>query len=81
MTTSNEERCYAPHCDSSILHAPDKCKFCAEYPDWQAMREVQRINFTGEYDVDKAPCPSVYFRTVDVRDAWPGNTPEGYSDL
>jgi hypothetical protein len=80
MTTS-EERCYAPHCDPSVLHAPGACEFCAEYPDWQHAREVQRINFTGEYDIDKAPCPSTYFRPVEVRDRWPGNRPEGFDGL
>lgn len=69
----------APHCDPSILHGPDSgCTFCNECPDWQALREMWQINFTGEYDTDKAPCPSVYFRSVSDRDAWPGNRPEGY---
>lgn len=68
----------APHCDPSILHAPTVCPVCDDYPEWQEYRDVARINFTGEYDIDKAPCPSVYFRAPDVRDAWPGNRPEGY---
>ena len=70
-----EERAYAPHCDPSILHEPGACDACDEYPDWQQMRTVQQINFTGQYDSDKAPCPSVYFREVGVRDRWGGNRP------
>lgn len=66
-------RAFAPHCDQSILHAPGKCQYCDEYPDWQEMREVQRINFTGENDADKAPCPSEAFRPAEVRDRWGGN--------
>jgi hypothetical protein len=78
-TKIEEERCYAPHCDSSILHAPNVCKYCDEYPDWQELRKTWRINFTNEYDTEKAPCPSTYFREVGNRDAWPGNTPEGWA--
>lgn len=62
-----------PHCDSSILHAPGKCWACDLYPEWQRHRETARINFTNEYDVDKAPCPSVYFRNPLIRDRWHGN--------
>lgn len=64
---------YAPHCDQSILHAPGACEYCDHYPEWQEMRERQRINFTNENDPDKAPCPSTYFRSAEVRDRWPGN--------
>lgn len=67
-----------PHCDPSILHAPGACEFCDKCPEWQAYRSLAMINFTGEYDTDKAPCPSVYFRSVSSRDAWPGNQPGGY---
>lgn len=69
----------APHCDPSILHAPGECQFCDLYPHWQALRELWCMNFTGQYDNDKAPCPSVYFREVGARDRWPGNTPEGWN--
>ena len=64
-----------PHCDQAILHAPGVCRICDLYPNWQHLRELWRINFTGEYDVAKAPCPSVYFREVGVRDRWGGNVP------
>lgn len=74
---ADHEQLTAPHCDSSILHAPGACEFCDLHPDWQAYRQLAQINFTGEYDIDKAPCPSVYFRAVHARDAWPGNRPDG----
>lgn len=64
-----------PHCDMSILHAPGVCQVCDMYPNWQRLRETWRINFTGEYDTEKAPCPSVYFREIGDRDAWGGNVP------
>lgn len=67
-----------PHCDQTILHAPGKCEFCDRRPDWQQIREAWRINFTGESDENKAPCPSEYFRSGELRDRWPGNRPEGY---
>lgn len=66
------------HCDQSILHAPGKCQYCDHYPEAQALREFWRINFTGEHNPDKAPCPSTYFRPDGIRDLWPGNTTEGY---
>ena len=75
------ERAYMPHCDQSILHAPGKCEHCDKYPDWQEMRVRQRINFTGEHDEDKAPCPSTHFRSEEVRDRWPGNTVHGYDEI
>ena len=43
------------------------------YPDWQGMRERARINYTGEDDPEKAPCPSLHFRPPDRRDQWGGN--------
>lgn len=62
-----------PHCDQSILHAPGECRYCDMHPDWQEYREAARINFSGQHDVDKAPCPSEHFRPAEVRDRWPGN--------
>lgn len=72
------ERAFAPHCDSSILHAPGACEYCDHYPDWQQMRVTQCINFSGEHDPEKAPCPSTAFRPEEIRDRWPGNRPAGY---
>ena len=66
-------RAAMPHCDSSILHAPSECQHCDHYPDWQELRDLWRINYTGEHDPGKAPCPSEHSRTAEVRDRWPGN--------
>lgn len=66
------------HCDQTILHAPGACQYCDHYPEAQALRAFWRINYTGENDPNKAPCPSTHFRTDEMRDAWPGNTTEGY---
>lgn len=70
-------RCFAPHCDASILHAPGVCTYCDGYADWQDYRQTARINFTGENDPHKAPCPSEHFRPAEVRDQWGGNVPNG----
>lgn len=68
-----------PHCDPSILHAPGACRFCDEHRDWQVYRDMAGINFTGEHAEHKAPCPSEWLRSAEVRDRWPGNVaaPEG----
>lgn len=68
------ERAFAPHCDSAVLHAPGECRFCDQYPDWQELRQLWRINFTGHMQDRKTPCPSVWFRDPLVRDLWGGNT-------
>lgn len=64
-----------PHCDSAVLHKPGDCKYCDEHPDWQELRERWRINFTGETDPEKAPCPSTLRRTAAQVHRWPGNQP------
>ncbi len=64
-----------PHCDSTILHAPGACQYCDMYPAWQQLRERWRLNFTGEHDPDKAPCPSEHSRPPEIRDRWYGNRP------
>lgn len=75
MTDYGESDNVPPHCDPSILHPKGVCEVCDLYPNWQALRELWQMNCTGEYDTAKAPCPSVYFREVGVRDAWGGNQP------
>lgn len=75
-----EHRAFAPHCDPTILHAPGKCEFCDDYPDWQAYRQTAGIAFTGEADElgvkhGIAPCPSTWFREPETRDRWSGNRP------
>lgn len=66
-----------PHCDQSVLHAPGECKYCDQHPDWQALRVVWGIAFTG-HPVDglnKLPCPSDHVRGLGGSNVWPGNRP------
>ena len=65
-----------PHCDSRVLHAPGKCEFCDRYQDRQNERIAQGINFTGENDPAKKPCPATEVRPLDMIERWPGNRPE-----
>jgi hypothetical protein len=72
----SQERCFAPHCDQSVLHSPESgCIYCSKYPDWQELRIRWRINFSGENDPNKAPCPSTHFRSEDTINRWHGNIP------
>ena len=73
---AEEQRAFMPHCDSTVLHAPGECEFCDQYPDWQSLRELWRINYTGKDDHEKVPCPSLYFRDIDLINRWPGNLPK-----
>jgi hypothetical protein len=74
------DRYTAPHCDSSILHAPGVCQYCDKYPDWQYYRSLANIAFTGAENElggeHTAPCPSTYFREPEKRDLWGGNVPQ-----
>lgn len=63
-----------PHCDSSILHAPGLCQYCDKHGDWQELREAWGINFTGETDEGKLPCPADA-RRGDKHMLWGGNLP------
>lgn len=67
------------HCDQKVLHAPKVCQFCDHYPEAQALRQWWGINYTGEHDPGKSPCPSTHTRTDETRDLWYGNRAEGYS--
>ena len=62
-----------PHCDALILHAPKQCAYCDEHPDWQALRVLWGINFTGEHDPAKAPCPAERLRPMQIIDHWHNN--------
>lgn len=65
-----------PHCDSRVLHGPDQgCQYCDRHPDWQQLRDMWGINFTGENDENKIPCPSTRRRPLSAVHAWPGNRP------
>jgi hypothetical protein len=65
-----------PHCDSQILHREGACAYCDQHPEWQQLREMWGINFTGESDSNKIPCPSTRRRSLDDVHAWSGNQPK-----
>ncbi|SRR5258708_24877162 len=62
-----------PHCDSKILHKPGECEYCDGHPDWQELRTLWNVNFTGHYDLDKMLCPAEQYRDKSVMDQWSGN--------
>lgn len=64
-----------PHCDPCVLHKPTDCEYCDRHPDWQALRIVYGINFTGEQDPKKAPCPAEARRSTMTIHQWHGNRP------
>jgi hypothetical protein len=66
-----------PHCDARVLHAPGECKYCDLHPDWQELREVWGISFTGHHDPDKMTCPAERHRSLETINRWYGNTPHG----
>lgn len=72
-----------PHCDARILHAPGVCEYCDEKPEWQQLRTVWGICFSGENPTDSQPiaCPAdlaVMFGQRGDYNGWNGNVPEGY---
>lgn len=72
---------FAPHCDGGILHAPQVCVHCDEYPAWQRYRLIAGIAFTGEPPTDdKVSCPSEIRRGLESLYAWGGNRPQGSVD-
>lgn len=65
-----------PHCDQRVLHAPGECSYCDRKPDWQKVRQMWGIAFTGHEPGDgEIFCPSELQRTVEVINRWPGNRP------
>lgn len=67
-----------PHCDQAILHAPGECRYCDEHPDWQALRRLWGIAFTGHQPVlgeqwEEIACPSDIRRLGGLAARWPGN--------
>lgn len=67
----------APHCDQRILHAPGKCQFCDRHPEWQELRVMWSIAFTGQAPVvGGLPCPADNARPKDSpgdHRRWVGN--------
>src|SRR5271154_6810087 len=77
-----------PHCDQRVLHSPeDNCKYCNERPEWQAVRIMWGIAFTGRSYDDKGrpskgphgnvlqPCPAEAERGMESLNGWHGNVP------
>jgi hypothetical protein len=64
-----------PHCDSLVLHAPGRCKYCDMYPDMQSKRIRERIDFTDQHVTGNSRCPSELRRPVEQIERWPGNWP------
>lgn len=70
-----------PHCDQRILHAPGECEYCDEHTDWQKLRQVWGIAFTGHAPDGvwiKMPCPADASRPAGARNdhrRWGGNKP------
>jgi hypothetical protein len=63
-----------PHCDARVLHAPGECEYCDRHPEWQALRLLWGICFTGyEPDPGELPCPATVKRSLEVINKWPGN--------
>lgn len=69
-------RAPSPHCDMNVLHAPGECVYCDNYPDFQAARIRDNINFTGKTNPNLKPCPATMKRTLERIERWPGNVAE-----
>lgn len=63
-----------PHCDDLVLHRPGTCWACDLYPEQQGVREQLGVNFTGEHDPSKHPCPAELRRPIDTINHWYNNT-------
>jgi hypothetical protein len=80
--TVEDKRAAFPHCDPRILHAPTECPYCDKYDDWQELRRLWGIAFTGhEPTDDQLPCPADSARppgSASDHRQWGGNRPGGY---
>ena len=81
----NPDELVPPHCDPAILHAPGECKFCDELPDWQALRQLWGICYTGHTPeiannglvvYEQIACPSDIRRPGGSASRWPRNRAE-----
>ena len=70
-----------PHCDDAVLHAPGECVYCDRYPEAQARREANGINFTGQHDPSREPCPAEARRGLGAINRWSGNWPTTQQDI
>lgn len=86
---ADRSRAAFPHCDQRILHAPGECSYCDTYDDWQELRRLWGIAFTGHEPVEdehskQLPCPADYNRPPDSPSdhrQWGGNVARDESDL
>jgi hypothetical protein len=65
------------HCDALVLHRKENCAFCA-MPKFEVLhvyRQQNGINYTGESDPTKKPCPAEAFRYAHTINRWHGNRP------
>jgi hypothetical protein len=90
--TLEDGRAFAPHCDQRILHQPGECWACDLYPDWQKLRQLWGIAFTGHepktetlgegnysFTRKELPCPADLNRPPDSSSdhrQWPNNRAE-----
>lgn len=75
VTAFGLEETPPPHCDQAVLHAPGECRWCDERPDWQWLRQLWGIAFTGHPPTDnQIACPSDFRRGIaEAGRHWPGN--------
>lgn len=73
-----------PHCDARVLHSPqDNCEYCNARPEWQALRVLWGIAFTGHSgdteddfigrQVPLIKCPAEQRRDLKTINQWAGN--------
>ncbi len=63
-----------PHCDPKILHAPGKCTYCDDCKEWQELRKVWNIAFTGDSNPEgKIIDPAEAERPLEIINRWGGN--------
>lgn len=67
-------RTCGPHCDSFVLHRPEDCQYCADYPALHQARRELKIAYTGEEQQEGLrPCPAEEMRSKATIDRWGGN--------
>lgn len=68
----------APHCDMAVLHQPGQCRYCDLFPEWQKLRKLWGIAFTGNVpETHEVSCPSDQRRGMGMAHVWAGNRPGG----
>ena len=76
MASLDEDYVTFPHCDPHVLHQPTVCLICDKYAaKLQEVRIRHGINFTGEHDPNKKPCPAEKNRPLERIEKWGGNRP------